>query len=106
MKYDKSKCTSKLMKGYSGCMCDYCQNFKNQGGKWKLSIKGNRFNGAEIAAVRANNRHGFASWGWFDKHKLCLFSFDDWQGKVPLDMWEEQLKLAKAYVKKLNKKIK
>jgi hypothetical protein len=67
-------------------------------------VKGNRFHGAEISAVLESNRHGFASWGWFDKAKKCLFSFERWQGEVPLDIWEMQLKLAKNYVKKLNKK--
>jgi hypothetical protein len=104
MKYDKSKCKSPMFKGYTGCMCTYCEWFKNQRGEWKLSIKGNRFYGAEIAAVRENNRHGFASWGWFDKYKKCLFSFERWQGGVPLDMWNMQKELAKDYVKKLNEK--
>lgn len=82
MKYDKSKCQSshELFKGYTGCMCNYCEEFKNQPSRWKVNVKGRRFQG-EIAIVRKNNRHGFASYGWdHPKHKVILYT--DYHGMV------------------------
>ena len=100
--YDKSKCKAALWKGYTGCQCSYCDEYANSGKEWKVSVKGDRECG-EISIVLDTNRHGLASYGWFDAHKILIFSCNEWQQGVPEDIWLEQIAIAKKYCAKKNK---
>ena len=99
--YDKRFCKGNLLKGYSGCCCQYCQDYKSLRGKWSIQIHGSRIGGFEISVLRENNRHGKASYGWFDEDKILIVERDT---MVPKRLWDAFLKLAKKESDRLNKK--
>lgn len=48
---------------------------KRQARAWRVDVKGGQRGGYEISIVRANNYHGFRSYGWNDpQNKVILFS--------------------------------
>ena len=91
--HDKSKCASTVYQGGTGCCCNYCTEYSASGKKWEVSVKGTNKSG-EIALVLETNRHGFASYGWFDEYKILIFSCQDWN-QVPKEIWKAQIALAK-----------
>ena len=99
--YDKTKCQSDFFKGYSGCQCSYCQSYKNLPSRWVVNIFGDETH-SEISVVRENNRHGRASWGWFDKDKKFVFGHDDWQGKIDKNLFNSHIRRAEKYALRLN----
>lgn len=105
-RFDREQCEGGLLKGYSGCMCDYCRSYKQLRGKWTVNVKGAAEEVPfEISIVRANNRHGVASYGWFDDDKL-LIAHNGGPCRWPLipTVWNRMLILAKEVAAELNKK--
>lgn len=92
-----------MLQGYSGCYCSYCRGYKAQRGKWIVNVKGNAKHGGEIAVLRENNRHGIASYGWFDEDKHKVFSsMEDVHPKI----WKASLETAETIKDAFNAKEK
>ena len=105
MQFDETRCTGNLLQGYTGCMCDYCQAFKRLPGTWIVNTKGgpNR-RSFEVSVLRENNRHGIASYGWFDESKsLISHNGGPCQWPVPDRVWTGLVKLAHEFAEELNK---
>lgn len=81
--FDKAQCQGNLLQGYSGCRCNYCMAFKNQKSPWIVIVHGDHRK-YEISIVRKTNRHGQASWGWFDDKKILIG-----EGKGPKDLFKQ-----------------
>ena len=101
-KYDKTKCTSKYLQGYSGCCCNYCRAYSQLGGKWIVDIKGSWMHG-EISVIRESFRHGFASWGWFEKNRKIMVYSDSHRWGTPYEVFKAHIETAKKLAKQLNK---
>ena len=103
--FDKELCKGKMLQGYSGCCCDYCRSFKLLKGRWIVNIQGAAGKETfEISVLRENNRHGIASYGWFDEEKL-LISHNGGPCHWPVTpfVWEGLVKLATYVADQLNK---
>lgn len=101
--YDKTQCESTFLKGYSGCCCKYCHNYRTQRGKWIVNKKGSpTSNSHEIAIVRETNRHGIASYGWPDSNKIIISSAT--YHTMPVEAFNAILKVAKDLANTYNKK--
>jgi hypothetical protein len=107
VKYDKSKCTSLLgFKGYSGCMCSYCQKYANSLSPWTVNLLGKLGDAFELSIVRKTNRHGIASYGWFDDRKLLVsHSFHQFTVNNK-KIWDGLIKLAAKVCDDMNKEDK
>lgn len=102
--FEEHKCQGNLLKGYSGCMCDYCREYRALPGTWIVNTKGGIGKGGfEISVLRENNRHGQASYGWFGEDKI-LISHDYQRTAEMLQLvWERLLKVAHEVAEELNK---
>lgn len=98
MKYNKALCKSKLLNGYTGCMCEYCLEYSNQKGQWIPVIHGSKTRGFEISIVRKTDRHGQQSWGWFGETKMLIAEGEE----VCASVWQSHLNLAKVMAKARN----
>lgn len=97
MKYDKTKCQGNLLKGYTGCRCVYCYTYSQLPSKWVVVCHGNHQK-FELSLVRDTNRHGKASWGWFDKNKLKIGD-----GTLPYETFKDLCIFAEKQKEKKNK---
>lgn len=70
--YDKTRCESDFFKGYSGCLCRYCEAYANQDGPWEAGFHGSGDGDREYFVARVTYRHAFASWGWDGPDKIIL----------------------------------
>lgn len=79
-----------------------------QCGIWLVSTKGGPNQpDFEIAVVRANNVHGFNSYGWFDPNDKRLISHSGGPCSWPIDdqeTWDDLVSVANQLAIRLNKK--
>lgn len=94
-RHDKSKCTGKLLQGYTGCYCNYCRTYAAQKSKWVVNVKP-----YEVSVLRETNRHGKESYGWDDTHKKILGS---WHKRVDKDVKQAVIRAAETLAAKLNR---
>ncbi len=72
--------------------------------RWKVQVKGRKCSkGFEISVIKQSNKHGQASWGWFDKTKL-LISHNGGPCDWPLTsiVWDKMIVLAHEVANELN----
>lgn len=72
--------------------------------EWKVQIFGDkRDKSFEISVVRASNKHGQRSWGWFDENKLliCHNGGPCHDALVPI-VWDRMIELAEEVCRHLN----
>ncbi len=76
--------------------------------KWIVNSKGKAGDrGFEISVVREDNKHGIASFGWFDENKL-LITHNGGPCSWPLHtlVWDKSIKLAQEVADELNRQEK